>query len=178
MTTKRPLPASGQKKIFVFDNDYRCDPPYRSDLYDQSSLTFKEQPIAPTIDQNTNALDEQSTSQLPKEDTNGSTMTSIFPEDFPVSLNSIKEYITEKNGDTYIPLHSTVVLKKRQRMLYLPLEFGEITMDGLVDSGAFINAMSWSEYNAIKMNSDICVIKEYPQPPFKLNVQMHSWNNQ
>ena len=53
-------------------------------------------------------------------------------------------------------------------MLYLPLEFGEITMDGLVDSGAFINAMSWSDYNAIKMNSDNCVIKEYPQPPFKI----------
>ena len=51
-------------------------------------------------------------------------------------------------------------------MLYLPLEFG-ITMDGLVDSGAFINAMSWSDYNAIKMNSDNCVIKEYPQPPLK-----------
>ena len=41
-------------------------------------------------------------------------------------------------------------------------------MDGLVDSGTFINAMSWSDYNAIKMNSDNCVIKEYPQPPFKI----------
>ena len=53
-------------------------------------------------------------------------------------------------------------------MLYLPLEFGELRMDGLVDSGAFINAMSWSDYNAIKMNSDNCVIKEVPQPPFKI----------
>ena len=53
-------------------------------------------------------------------------------------------------------------------MLYLPLEFGELTKDGLADSVAFINAMSWSNYNAIKMNSDNCVIKEYPQPPFKI----------
>ena len=53
-------------------------------------------------------------------------------------------------------------------MLHLPLEFGELTMDGLVDSGAFINAMSWSDYNAIKMNSDNSVIKENPQPPFKI----------
>ena len=28
--------------------------------------------------------------------------------------------------------------------------------------------MSWSDYNAIKMNSDSCVIKEYPQPPFEI----------
>ena len=96
------------------------------------------------------------------------TMTSAFHKNFPIALNSIKEYITERDGDTYIPLHSTIVLKNRRRMLYLPLEFGELTMDGLVDSGAFINAMSWSDYNAIKMNSNNCVIKEYPQPPFKI----------
>ena len=28
--------------------------------------------------------------------------------------------------------------------------------------------MSWSDYNAIKMNSESCVIKEYPQPPLKI----------
>ena len=28
--------------------------------------------------------------------------------------------------------------------------------------------MSWSEYNAIKMNSDSCVIKKFLQPPFKI----------
>ena len=92
----------------------------------------------------------------------------MFPDNFPTSLNSIKEYVAKKDGETYIPLYSTIVLKRRRRMLYLLLEFGEITMDGLVDSGAFINAMSWSDYNAIKMNSDSCVIKENPQLPFKI----------
>ena len=58
--------------------------------------------------------------------------------------------------------------KNGQRMLYLPLEFSEITMDGLVDSGAFFNAMSWSDYNAIKMNSDNIITEEYPQPLFKI----------
>ena len=53
-------------------------------------------------------------------------------------------------------------------MLYLPLEVGEITIDGLVNSGALINSMSWSDDNMIKMNSENSVIKEYPQPPFKV----------
>ena len=97
MTTKRPLPASDQERIYVFDKDYRCDPWDRSDLYDQSLLTFKEQPIAPVTDQNTN---EQAPSPLPKEDINGSTTKSIFPDDFPVWLNAIKEYIAEKDGNT------------------------------------------------------------------------------
>ena len=90
MTTKKPLPESDQERICVFDKDYRCDPWDSPDLYDQSSLTFKEQPIAPVTDKNTNAFDEQSPSPLPKEDINGSTTKSIFPDHFPVSLNSIK----------------------------------------------------------------------------------------
>ena len=165
MTIKRPLRQSDQERGYEFDKDYRCDPWDRPDLYDQSSLTFKEQPIAPPVDKNTSSLDEQSSSQSPKEDTHGSTKKSTFPDDFP--LNSTKEYIAEKVGGTYIPLHSTLVLKKRRKMVYLPIEFDEITMDGLVDS-AFINAMSWSDYNIIKMNRDICVIREYPQPSFKI----------
>ena len=28
--------------------------------------------------------------------------------------------------------------------------------------------MSWSDYNAIKINRDNCILKEYPQPPFKI----------
>ena len=134
----------------------------------QPPLTNTTQSTITQTKQTENALDDQPSSTQTKEDTYGSTQAPIFPEDFPTSLNSIKEYVTEKDGETYLPLHSTIVLKNRRRMLYLPLEFGVITMDGLVDSGAFINAMSWSDYNAIKMNSDSCVIKEYPQPPFKI----------
>ena len=70
-----------------------------------------------------------------------------------------------------LPLHSTIVLKKRRRMLYLPLEFGEISMDELVDSGAFLNAMSCSDYIVIKMNSDSCVIKENLQRLFKIECE-------
>ena len=126
------------------DKDYH--PWDRPDIYDQSVLT-KEQPIAAAADQNTRDHDEQLSSQPTEDDTHGSTKTLILPNEFPVSLNSIEEYILEKDGDTYIPLHSTIPPKKRQRNLYLLLEFGEITMDGLVDSRAFINAMSLSDYN-------------------------------
>ena len=110
---------------------------------------------------------DQPSPQSTEGDTYGSPEKPIFLDDFPTSLNSIKEYVTEKDGSAYIPLHSTIPLKKRRRMLYLLLDFGKITMDVLVDSGAFINAMSWSDYNAIKMSSDNCIIKEYPQPPFR-----------
>ena len=53
-------------------------------------------------------------------------------------------------------------------MLYLPLEFGETSIDGLVDSGAYINAISWSDYIMIKDYTENCSIKVYPPPPFRI----------
>ena len=168
MTTMRPLPASDQERIHVFDKEYRCD------------RLGQARPLRPIITHLKGTT--HCTSNRPKykrlrraitittttEDINGSTTKPIFLDDFHVSLSSIKEYMIKKDGNTYIPLHSRIPLKKRRQMLYLLLEIGEITMDGLVDSEAFINSMSWSDYNAIKMNSDNCIMKEYPQPPFKI----------
>ena len=74
--------------------------------------------------------------------------------DLPASLDFIKEFIIHRDSDSYIPLTSTIPLKKRRRMLYLPLEFGAITIDGLVDSVAYINAIPWSDYIMIKNNTE------------------------
>ena len=164
---KKTTPQPEKEETYAQDEDYRGDHTHHANLIVRPPCSIKEQSAATQIEQNENAPD-QSSSQSTEEDTYGSSKKPIFPNDFPTSLNSIKEYVTEKDRSTYIPLHSTIPLKKRRRMLYLPLEFGEITMDGLVASGAFINALSWSEYNAIKINSDNCIIKEYPKPPFKI----------
>ena len=80
----------------------------------------------------------------------------------------MKEFITSRGDHHYLPLMSTICLKKRRRMLYLPLDFGEITFYGLVDSGAYLKAISWSAYTMIRNNTENCIIKQYPQPPFKI----------
>ena len=165
---KRSLTQHEKEETYAQDKDYRNENTHRADLIVQLPCYTKEQSIATQIEQNENATNDQISSQTTEGDTYGSPKKSILLDDFPTSLNSTKECVTEKDGNAYIPLHSTIPFKKRRRMLYLPLEFGEITMDGLVDSGAFINAMSLSDYNASNMNSDSCIIKEYPQPPFKI----------
>ena len=53
-------------------------------------------------------------------------------------------------------------------MLYLALEFVEITIDDQVDSGAYIHAISWSDYIMIKTNTENGIIKEYLQPSFRI----------
>ena len=157
---KKTTHTTRKEEIYVQYTDCRAHHTHHINPLVQSPLTTKEQPIATQVEQNENAPDDQLPSQSTEEDTYGSTKKSIFPDNFPTAVNSIKEYVTEKDGNTYIPLYSTILLKKRRRMLYLLLQLCEITMEGLVDSGAFINAMSWSDYNAIRMNSVNCIIKE------------------
>ena len=149
---KRHPPQEEQKVTPPNDQDYRNECRYHEKTPSQPIITTKE----PASQTQGNPVENVQTAQMPEGNTHGSSGPPIFHDNFPTFLNSIKEYVSEKDGNTYIPLHSTIVLKNRRRMLYLPLEFGELTMDGLVDSGAFINAMSWSDYNAIKMNSDNC----------------------
>ena len=49
----------------------------------------------------------------------------------------------EQKNDVYLPLNSTVVLKRKQEMLYVPLDFeNNLTVDALVDSGAFVSAIA------------------------------------
>ena len=64
------------------------------------------------------------------------------PSKLPEDLNVIKEFIQLDKNDIYIPLMSTIALKKKKRMLFLPVEFNTVKIDALVDSGAYINAIS------------------------------------
>ena len=139
---RRPLTQPEKEETYAQDKDYRDDHTHHANLIVQPPCSTKEQSVATQIEQNENAPNNQLSSQSTEGDTYGSPKKPSFLDDFPTFLNSIKEYVTEKDGSTYIPLHSTIPLKKRRRMIYLPVEFEEITMDGLADSGAFINAMS------------------------------------
>ena len=57
-------------------------------------------------------------------------------ETFP--LNHIKQHIQRdpETNVSFLPLHTTVPLKKKKKMLFIPLDFEELTLDALVDSGA------------------------------------------
>ena len=49
----------------------------------------------------------------------------------------------DQPNEVYLPLTSTVVLKRKQEMLYVPLDFeNNLTVDALVDSVAFVSAIA------------------------------------
>ena len=57
----------------------------------------------------------------------------------------------EKTNEVCLPLTSTVVLKREQEMLYVPVDFeNNPTVDAMVDSRALVSAtarMTWTQYN-------------------------------
>ena len=77
----------------------------------------------------------------------------------------------EQTNEVYIPLTSTVVLKRKQGMLYVPLDFEKIlTVDALVDSRAFVSAIAHDDLETIKQKATNNILKIDDPPNFQIQV--------
>ena len=65
---------------------------------------------------------------------------------------------------------SNLGLKHMRRMLYFPLDFGELTLDGLVDTGALSSAIPEADLRKIRLLSPQSIIKEGPASNFQILV--------
>ena len=77
----------------------------------------------------------------------------------------------EQTDELYLPLTSTVVLKRKQEMLYVPLDFeNNHTVDVLVDSGAFVSAIAQDDLETIKQKAPDNILKIDETPNFQIQV--------
>ena len=90
------------------------------------------------------------------------------PSKMPEDLDAIKEFIQHDKNDDYIPLMSAIALKKKKRMLFLPVEFNTVKIDALVDSGAYINAISERDAEKLRQHASQSIVNKAPLPPFKV----------
>ena len=66
----------------------------------------------------------------------------ISPPEFTTSQIQEQLVRDETTNELYMPLSSTIVLKRKKEMLYVPLDFDNgLTIDALVDSGAYVSAI-------------------------------------
>ena len=78
-------------------------------------------------------------------------------------------------NEIYIPLSSTHVLKRKKEMLIVPLDFENgLTVDALVDSGAYVSAITQKELDRIKQQAPSKILK-IDDPP---NIQIQVANRQ
>ena len=77
----------------------------------------------------------------------------------------------EQTNQIYLPLTSTVILKRKQQMLYVPLDFeNNLTVDALVDSRAFVSAIAQDDLETIKQKAPNNILKIDHPPNFQIQV--------
>ena len=100
---------------------------------------------------------------------NGDTTTPLLTTATPL----IEEVLVrdEQTNEVYLPLTSTVVLKRKQEMLYVPLDFENyLTVDALVDSGAFVSAIAQDDLDTIKQKAPNNFLEIDDPPNFQIQV--------
>ena len=90
------------------------------------------------------------------------------PLTLPEDLDVIKEFIQHDKDNGYIPLMSAIALKKKKRVHFVPVDFNTGKIDALVDSGAYINAISERDAGKLRQKSSQCIVNKAPPPPFKV----------
>ena len=64
------------------------------------------------------------------------------------------------SNELYMPLSSTIVLKRKKEMMYVPLDFENgLTIDALVDLGAYFSAIAQKELDRIKQQASSNILK-------------------
>ena len=115
------------------------------------------------------SIDTQNTEQqmvtTPKGDTTASPLTTVTPL---IEEGLLRD---QQTNEIYLPLTSTVVLKRKHEMLYVPLDFeNNLTVDALVDSRAFVSAIAQDDLETIKQKAPNNILKIDDPPNFQIQV--------
>ena len=91
----------------------------------------------------------------------------------PITISQIEERLVrdDSTNELYMPRTSTIVLKRKKEMLYVPLDFENgLTIDALVDSGAYVSAIAQKDLDRIKQQSPSNIHKIDDPPNFQIQV--------
>ena len=138
------------------------------DTTDQSSGETGNEPV-PFLDCSNHSTTIQTAEQHVVTTPSGDTTTSPLTTATPLIGEGLVR--DEQTNEIYLPLTSTVVLKRKQEMLYVPLEFeNNLTVDALVDSRAFASAIARDELETIKQKAPNNILKIDDPPNFQIQV--------
>ena len=174
------------------DPDYGRDPYWDTEIYNQDLLQFQYvlddiEHYKTTVHENTPiTLDKKTRALIETLQMNDGTSHPVFPNPLgtenpktvnyaiPQSLLDEKQFqnvliIKEVEPDC-IPLSTNINLKCKKRMQYFPMDFGELTIIGLIDTGVLSSAIPEIELRIIRLLSSQSVIREGPPPNFQIMV--------
>ena len=126
--------------------------------------------LVPFLDCSKNSsTNTQNTEQHVVTTPNGDTTTSPLTTATPLVEEGLVRH--EQTNAIYLPLTSTIVLKRKQEMFYVPLDFeNNLTVDVLVDSGAFVSAIAQDDLETVKQKAPNNILKIDDPPNFRIQV--------
>ena len=78
--------------------------------------------------------------------------------------------VTKEGEPAYILLSTNLGLKFKQRMLFFPMDFAELTLDGQIDTGAHSSAILEADLRKTRLLVPHSIIKRGPAPSFQIMV--------
>ena len=84
--------------------------------------------------------------------------------------SAFSHVLKTKGEPAYIPLSTNIGLKYKKRMLYFTVDFGELTIDGLIDTGALSSAIPEADLRKIRLLAPQSIVKDGLAPTFQIMV--------
>ena len=78
--------------------------------------------------------------------------------------------VTPDGLTRFLPLSTNLPLKNKRKMLYFPMDFGELNIDGLIDTGALSCAIPEADLRKIRLLAPHTILNEDPPPEFQIMV--------
>ena len=76
--------------------------------------------------------------------------------------------VTPDGLTRFLPLSTNLPLKNKRKMLYFPMDFGELIIDGLIDTGALPSAISEADLRKFRLLAPHTILNEGPPPEFQI----------
>ena len=188
----RPIPSIPDYNPYYIDPDYGIDPYWDVQIYNQHELHFyanfnkRQAEIEPDCPVEDGALNNILTTALVDQWQLVPNSFALPPSQEPetefytfgpqvslalaVEARFVNTLVTRNGEPDYVPLTTNLGLKYKRRMLYFPMDFGELTLDGLVDTGALSSAIPEADLRKIRLLAHQSIVKEGPAPNFQIMV--------
>ena len=89
----------------------------------------------------------------------------------PENQQRQKAVIDKTDGLTkFLPLSTNPPLKNKRKKLYFPMNFGELKIDGLIDTGAMSGAIPETDLRKIRLLAHHTILNKGPIPEFQFIV--------
>ena len=189
-TQFRSLPEVVAYDAYFVDPQYGLDPYWDEELYDQDKLEYKDTYNKPndqiesddliTVAHVSDALRYAlidlwtvnphlpDTSALPNfkpRPQNQQRQTAVIDDQILPQLQVTPNRLTK-----FVPLSTNFPLKNERRRLCFPMDFGELNIDGLIDTGALSSAIPEADLRKIRLMAPHTILHEGPQPEFQIMV--------